>query len=250
MVSLGTDDLDRFVQARRETVTAKTVNGDLIILRAILNQGIANGKLETLPFKVKLLRVSRKKVLHILSKKDMRRLLDHARDPYYGIILVAASTGFRADEILHLRWSDIHFEAGQIAVTSKENWTSKSYQERICYVAEPVLKYLLKRRSEAEFSREVDWVFSSSKGTPLDLHRVSRNVRRVFESSGLYRPGEGTLHLIRHSVASRLLQEKVDLETVREILGHSLLSTTALYIHSTNEAKREAATKLDLAGVS
>ena len=60
------------------------------------------------------------------------------------------------------------------------------------------------------------------------------------------KPGQGTLHLIRHSVASRLLQEKVDLETVREIMGHSLLSTTALYIHSTSETKKAAARSLEL----
>ena len=52
------------------------------------------------------------------------------------------------------------------------------------------------------------------------------------------------LHI--NSVASRLLQEKVDLETVREILGHSLLSTTAAYLHSTNDAKRDAARRLEL----
>jgi site-specific recombinase XerD len=71
-------------------------------------------------------------------------------------------------------------------------------------------------------------------GDALDIHWVSRNVRKIFERTGLHRPGEGKLHLIQHSVASRLLQEKVDLETVRKILGHSLLSTIALYIHSTS----------------
>jgi site-specific recombinase XerD len=81
---------------------------------------------------------------------------------------------------------------------------------------------------------------SSSRASsfrPCRCHRRARLVGRA---------GEGTLHLIRHSVATQLLQERVDLETVREILGHSLLSTTALYIHSTSEAKREAARRLEL----
>jgi integrase len=244
--SLDADDLDRFVSARLETVKPKTVNGDLIILRAVMNQALNDGKLDALPFKVKLLRAPRKKVLRVLSQRDIRRLLDHAHEPYYGIMYVAASTGFRADEILHLQWADIRFDQNQLAVTSKQDWTSKSYEERVVYVPEPLLHYLDEVRGRSTFFGDSDWVFSSRHGTPLDIHRVSRNVRRIFERAGLYRPGDGTLHLIRHSVATQLLQAKVDLETVREILGHSLLSTTALYIHSTNDAKREAAKSLTL----
>jgi integrase len=244
--SLGPDDLDRFVTARLEKVKPKSANGDLIILRAILNQALNDGKIDALPFKVKLLRAPRKKVLRILSKDDIRRLLQNAHEPYYGILFVAASTGFRADEILHLQWSDVRPHPGQLSITSKDGWTSKSYEERAVYVPDALLHYLTELRRRSAFSAEADWVFPSRNGTPLDIHRVSRNVRKIFERAGLYRPGEGTLHLIRHSVASRLLQEKVDLETVREILGHSLLSTTALYIHSTSEAKRAAARTLEL----
>jgi integrase len=244
--SLTQDDLDRFVRARLATVKPKTVNGDLIILRALLNQAVDDGKIEASPFRVKLLRAPRKKEVQALTKAQIGRLLEHAHDPYYGIVLVAASTGFRASEILHLQWSDVRFSERQLSITSKPGWTSKSYEERVVYVGDRVIKYLEDRRSHSSFSEERDWVFSSARGTPLDAHRVCRNVRKVFQSAGLYRPGQGTLHLIRHSVATRLLQEGVDLETVREILGHSLLSTTALYIHSTNEAKRRAAKRLQL----
>ncbi len=245
--SLGPEDLDRFVQARMATVKPKTVNGDLIILRAMLNQALADGKIEKPLFKVKLLRAPRKKVVRILTKRDIRRLLDHAREPYHGIIYVAASTGFRAGEVLHLRWEDVRVDQQQISVTSKDGWTPKSYEERVVFVPEALLDYLDKRRRTSEFAAERDWVFASRHGTSLDISRVSRNVRKAFELAGLYAPGQGTMHLLRHSVASRLLQEKVDLETVRDILGHSLLSTTAAYLHSTSAAKRDAARRLDLA---
>ncbi len=246
VASLGPEDLDRFVQARLARVKPKTVNGDLIILRALLNQAVADGKIERLPFKVKLLRAPRKKMVRILSKRDVRRLLDHASEPYYGFIYVDASTGFRANEVLHLQWADVRFEQNQLVVTSKEDWTSKSYEERVVFVPEPLLDYLDERRRSSAFRDEHDWVFVSRHGTTLDISRVSRNVRKVFERAGLYQRGQGTMHLLRHTVASRLLQEKVDLETVREILGHSLLSTTAAYLHSTSAAKRDAARRLEL----
>ncbi len=244
--SLDATDVDRFVGARLDTVKPKTVNGDLIILRAILNQGLTDGKIETLPFKVRLLRAPRKKVLRILTKRDIRCLLEHAHEPYHGVVYVAASTGFRAAEVLHLQWGDVRWDQHQLAVTGKADWTPKSYEERVVYVPQPLLEYLDDVRRSSPFPAEHDWIFSNRHGKPLDIHRVSRNVRKVFERADLYHPGSGTLHLIRHSVASRLLQEKVDLETVREILGHSLLSTTALYIHSTSEAKQAAAQHLDV----
>jgi integrase len=82
IASLSSDDLDRFVTTRLETVKPKTVNGDLIILRAILNQAIGEGKIDAPPFKVKLLKAPRKKMLRILTKDNIRRLLDHAHEPY------------------------------------------------------------------------------------------------------------------------------------------------------------------------
>jgi hypothetical protein len=101
-------------------------------------------------------------------------------------------------------------------------------------------------RRRSAFNADHDWVFANRHGTPLDIHRVSRNVRKIFGRAGLYQRGQGTVHLIRHSVASRLCQEKMEFETLGEILGHSLVSTNALYIHTTNEAKRDAARRLEL----
>ena len=73
---------------------------------------------------------------------------------------------------------------------------------------------------------------------------VSRAARRVFESAGLYESQNAVLHLIRHTVATRLVTSGVDLETARNVLGHADVSTTALYLHSSDQLKKEAATKL------
>ena len=91
---------------------------------------------------------------------------------------------------------------------------------------------------------ESDWVFTTQSGRPMDIHNVCRDVQRVFQKAGIYKKGASTIHLIRHSVASSLLSDGVDLECVREILGHADLKTTALYLHTTEERKKEASLKL------
>ncbi len=78
----------------------------------------------------------------------------------------------------------------------------------------------------------------------MSVTNVSRAVRRVFEDAGLYEPQNAVLHLIRHTVATRLLTGGVDLETTRDVLGHADVSTTALYLHSSDHRKKAAAAKL------
>jgi integrase/recombinase XerD len=65
-------------------------------------------------------------------------------------------------------------------------------------------------------------------------------LRDVFRRAGVYQKGFPLTHWIRHSVGSQMLLGGVDLETVRDILGHADITTTALYLHGTEKAKRDA----------
>ena len=78
----------------------------------------------------------------------------------------------------------------------------------------------------------------------MSVTNVSRAVRRVFEHAGLYESQNSVLHLIRHTVATRLVTSGVDLETARDVLGHADVSTTALYLRNSNQRKKAAAAKL------
>jgi integrase len=200
---------------------------------------------------VRLLRVSRKRVLPILAPDAIQRLLAHASEPYRGILLVSACTGFRLSETLHLTWGDILWEEGRIAVTGKNGWEPKSYEERAVYVPNEVLAYLKHRLSKAHRSRPEDYVFGTRNGTAMGADNALRGVRKVFEQAGLYQRGLPLTHWLRHSVASRLLGEGVDVETVRTILGHADATTTLrYYAHSSEERMRAASRKLRLLGVA
>jgi integrase len=242
---LSLDGVDAFIAKRKKQgVSPRTINADLTILRAVLNHAVAMGLLEKLPLKVKLLKAPRKRELPVLSREQIRTLLSHTKGRYYGIILVASTTGFRADEILNLQWKDIYFEEGRIAVTAKKDWSPKSHQSRSSYVPPSVMQWLAQYRASRlnYFKEETDYVFSARGGGKMMLTNLNREIRKVFKRAGLYRKGV-TLHWLRHSCASHLLANGVDLETVRVQLGHASLATTALYLHSTDE-KRRAVTQL------
>ena len=245
--SLSLVALDSFILSRKGNVKAVTINGDLITLRAILNHAVRARLLDSLPIKVRLLKAPRKRVLPILSTDDLRKLLGHASEPYYGILFICAHTGFRLSETLHLTWSDVLFDEGKLAVTSKDGWESKTYEERSVYVPETLLAYLKTRWERTRYQGVGDYIFATSNGTPLGTHNVCRAMRGVFKRAGFYRKGMPLTHWIRHSVCSRLLGEGVDVETVRQILGHADATTTLrYYAHTSEERMRSASSKLRL----
>lgn len=73
----------------------------------------------------------------------------------------------------------------------------------------------------------------------MSVTNVSRAVRRVFEHAGLYESQNSVLHLIRHTVATRLVTSGVDLETARDVLGHVDVSTTASTSAARTNARRQ-----------
>ena len=75
-------------------------------------------------------------------------------------------------------------------------------------------------------------------------HHRDYDASCAWSEAGLYESQNAVLHLIRHTVATRLLTGGVDLETTGDVLGHADVSTTALYLHSSDQRKKAAAAKL------
>lgn len=246
--SMTQQHLDQFISdRRREGVVDKTINGDLIILRAALNHGVSAGLIQKLPVKVKLLKVAKRRISRTLTRDDIKRLLDCSSGRIHGILLIAAHTGFRTDEILHLQWRDIGWDDASLRITTKPGvWSSKNHQERSVFISESLVAWLRDYRNMSQRRDDGDWVFSTRNGTPLTIHNVCRAVRKVFETAQLYEKGTPTIHRIRHTVACALLSTGTDLETVRDWLGHADVSTTSIYLHTTDERKRRAARNLTL----
>jgi site-specific recombinase XerD len=251
--SITSEDLDAFVQSRRrDGVKDNSINNDLRILKSILRWSVAEGLLAAMPTRVRLLRCVNRRTVEIFTPKQMERVLSVAEPRVRLLLTLAATTGLRLAELVHLRWRDVDLRELRVDVTAKryrrrrrdgveveESWSPKSHAERTVFITADVADELRRFRATHRRRDDTDWIFQGRR--PGDRWMwPSTAIREAFQAAGIYEPGKLT-HCVRHSVATLMLQQGVDLETVRSILGHADVSTTSRYLHAVDERKRAAA---------
>jgi len=156
------------------------------------------------------------------------------------ILEVWAMTGIRRNELRMLNWEDIDF--GNNVITVKHG---KGNKQRQIPIAEPLVSdlwaYLQTRlplKNNAVF-------ISSTTGERLSVTPLQQLFRRAIKDCGL--DGKGyTIHKFRHSYATLLLKNGVDLLSLQKLLGHSDLNNTKIYTHIANDDLRTQASKLPL----
>ena len=182
-----------------------------------------------------------KKIQVPFSKDEIGTLLDSGlfKNDYKGvlqktIISFFYFTGVRRIELINLKTSDINMDSYTIRIMGKRN------KERIIPML-PKLKELineyLKIKSQ-EFNNEIfDYLFISKSGIQLSEKYVYRTVNEYFK---LVSPKvKKAPHVLRHSFATHLINEGADINSVKELLGHSSLSATQVYSHTSMERIKE-----------
>lgn len=169
-----------------------------------------------------------------LSEQEMRRLIQNfpransfkdLRDQV--MIELLYSTGIRRAEMISLRVSNVDLEQGFIKVYGKRN------KERIVPMLNelvPRLQTYLEMRSE-EFPNCISEVlFLTNKGNKIYDSLVYRTINRYLrEVSGKTKKSP---HILRHTFATHLLNNGADINSVKELLGHSSLASTQVYTHN------------------
>jgi integrase len=245
---LGPSDYQAYLASRTREVRPASVNSDQRVLKAILRRGRELGFYEKLPFRIKMLREPRAEP-KTYTARELRRVLGKAKetdDKVYAFLLIARGTGARYSEILWLQWCDLDLKTGRVHIRPKEGWSPKSHAARTVYLPEEVLPELRKYKMRQLRSGAHDWVFTPDKGRKGErLTTIAKRQRKVFKAARVWKRGKPLSHGIRHSTASELAVEHgVDVETLRDILGHSTITVTQIYMHTGEEAKKRAASKL------
>jgi len=109
-----------------------------------------------------------------------------------------------------------------------------------CGAVLATIEELRRYRMGQRFSSDADWVFQSSRRHRERWSNPLKCIRQAFQLAGAYEPHRGT-HAIRHSVATAMLGNGVDIETVRQVLGHSSVLVTQGYLQTSDERKHAAA---------
>jgi site-specific recombinase XerD len=177
----------------------------------------------------------------VLSPEEVARLLD-ATPPGRERMMVqlAYACGLRLGELLQVQVGAI--DRSRMVVLVRQG---KGRKDRLVPLSPRLLEEL---RAYWRSHRPRAWLFPNrAQDGPLHAATVQRRFRRAARRAGLTKPA--TMHTLRHSFATHLLEAGVDVLTVQKLLGHSQLATTALYLHLRGEHFRRIPSLLDLLGV-
>ena len=163
-------------------------------------------------------------------------------------------TGMRLNEIINLTWWNVNLSAKVITV-GDDKFTTKGRNQRDIPICEEVLKVIenleLKMQNEKgnnvipinSFAFEQGFLFCKKDGSKYCGNYISRKFKDACKAANMDKSIH--FHSLRHSFASNLVQKGVPLYTIKELLGHSSISTTEIYSHLNMESLREAIKKLD-----
>jgi integrase/recombinase XerC len=220
-----------------EKLSIKSLNRKISSLRAFYNYLEKENRLSSNPMnKVTVPRLP-KRLPVFVSEKDVNYLFNDIQFPsdFKGlrdrlILETFYCTGIRLSELTGLRHKDFGLAANQIRVTGKGN------KERIIPVVDTLrtvyLYYTEEKKKLFDYSQD-DYVFVTEKGKKVYSKLVYRVVN--FYLSCATTIGKRSPHVLRHSFATHMLNNGADINAIKDLLGHSGLSSTEVYTHTTVE---------------
>jgi integrase len=175
--------------------------------------------------------------IHYLSQEELKRLLKEIvtkRDK--ALILLAYSYGLRASEVGLLRREDIDFERMKIRIQRMKGSISAEYPLRP-EVAKALKSYLRTRKDNSPV------LFPSRRGLPINRRTLDYLMKKYGELAGI--PKEKRhFHILKHSIATHLLDAGADIIFVKDWLGHKNIQNTIVYSQLTSRTRDEQARKV------
>ena len=215
-------------------ISTTTINRKISSLKAFYKFLLKTGQLEVSPLlKHKALKTP-KKVQIPFSENELDLVLNQLRYPdgFEGvrdklIIDLFYTTGIRRAELIGLQVKNVDLGSGVIKVLGKRN------KERIIPLLPIIVKEIevyLKERADLEVIVDEGYFFLMLKGVKLNESFVYRLINSYF--SNVSEKVKKSPHVLRHTFATHLLNKGADLNSVKELLGHSSLASTQVYTHN------------------
>ncbi len=223
-------DIDDYKQIRLSSVSSATVNRELEVLRHLYNIAERwnrfNGKNPV--SKAGLIKVNNKQE-RILTHEEEERLLSNCNYYMKNIIICALNTGMRKGEIISVKWDNIDLNNNIITL---EHTKTKSKKSRKIPINSIMRKLFLELKIQSDGN---EYVFLNSNRKP---YTRQDSLNRAFKSA-LKKANIGGLrfHDLRHTCATRMIENGANIVAVKEILGHSSLDMTMRYAHPEDSLK-------------
>jgi site-specific recombinase XerD len=161
----------------------------------------------------------------VLSRSEIEKMIDALENPKHKLMIALAyGAGLRVSEVINLKTKDINLEELTIHIKG-----AKGNKDRLTIFPEKLI-VLLKNMITSKNGN--DYVFESNWGGKLDERSAQKVFYQTLQKVGIKK--DATFHSLRHSFATHLLENGVDVRYVQELLGHANIRTTQIYTKVTN----------------
>jgi len=164
--------------------------------------------------------------------KNLLRVIESKRDK--AIFLLAYRHGLRASEIGVLKVEDIDMDRGRIRINRLKHSQGGEYPMELDEMK--VLKAWLKERKDS------NCLFPSRRGVPISRRTLDYMMKEYGEKAGIP-VDKRHFHVLKHSIATHLLEAGADIRFVQDWIGHKNIQNTVIYAQITNKAREEGAKK-------
>ena len=229
---------------KEQKITSKSINRKISTLKSFFKYQLRTGVLVKSPMAAIISPKSGKRLPVYVEEKDMQLLTEQIDfpDTWQGqterlLIRIFYNTGVRLTELVTLKNSQIDISGATIRVTGKGN------KERIIPVSTSLLGEIIHYQKEKQalpgfsYKESADTLLVNEKGRTLYVKYAYLAVRKWL--SRVTTIDKKSPHVLRHSFATHLMNHGADLNSVKELLGHSSLAATQLYTHNTIDKLRE-----------
>lgn len=237
---INEDDIVNYLSyLKKYNLSDRTISHNLTVLRSFFKflelENVIN---KNVALKVDLPKLS-KHLPKVLDKEEVTELLKiNVKNKYdarnKAMLEVLYSSGLRISELLNLTVNDVSFETDTVRIMGKGN------KERIVPLGDyaiSALKQYIDNYRHQFIKKPTNILFLNNRGGALTRQAMFEYLQKLSKEKGI--KTDFSLHTLRHSFATHMLNNGADLRSIQELLGHCSISTTSIYTHVKNEEIKE-----------
>lgn len=234
------DVTDYLIYLNGKKMSSSSINRHLSSIRSFYSFLLNKKKVDSSPFELVSGPKKEKKLPNYLQYDEFLDLVSTCDETDLGlrnrmILELLFASGVRVSELVNIKIKDIDFKNREIKIFGKGKKTRIVYFNKTCQAV--MSKYVIEARQSILNGKKHEFLFVNHLGNPLTRRGVADILNRAIMKSSVKH--KISPHTLRHTFATLLLNEGMDIREVQELLGHARLATTSIYTHVSNEELRK-----------